>query len=281
MPHSYKWADAEHTIVSRDDGKTFAWPKGTNVGNINGRVAEEYRLEGSPKPASYKTPEPVAAAKPKQAKPPAIPTVAAAEAVLADLEKRKAALLEQRAADDRALSAISYQAHAHADRESIDKLDEITENILKHDAALRSISAAIEQARSHVAQAQAATLAAANQQRAAELSAHVDELSQVPAYIEKHLTAALNGLTAFERGVAELHQKGVAFPTDIQLRLGMVAVLGTWLQQLPKMWFNEISGGVPFRAPAERKSAISYWTQIEPSLRNAIGQRGKPESEAA
>ena len=96
------------------------------------------------------------------------------------------------------------------------------------------------------------------------------------------MTAALNGLTAFERGVVELHQKGVAFPTDVQLRLGMVAVLGTWLQQLPKMWFNELAGGVRFLAPAQRKTALSYWAQLEPSLRNAIGQRlGKPELEAA
>jgi hypothetical protein len=28
MPHSYKWADAEHTVVQRDDGCSFDWPKG-------------------------------------------------------------------------------------------------------------------------------------------------------------------------------------------------------------------------------------------------------------
>jgi hypothetical protein len=96
------------------------------------------------------------------------------------------------------------------------------------------------------------------------------------------LTDALRGLIAFERGVAELHQKGVMFPSDIQLRLGMTAVLGTWLQQLPKLWWNEIAAGLRFRAPNERKSALSYWAQIEPSLRNAIAQHlGKPESEAA
>jgi hypothetical protein len=58
----------------------------------------------------------------------------------------------------------------------------------------------------------------------------------------------------------------------IQLRLGMTAVLGTWLQQLPKLWWNEIAAGLRFRAPNERKSALSYWAQIEPSLRNIIAQ---------
>jgi hypothetical protein len=56
MPHSYHFADAEHIVVQRDDGATFEWPHGENVANINGRVAEEYRLEGSPKPAPYEAP---------------------------------------------------------------------------------------------------------------------------------------------------------------------------------------------------------------------------------
>jgi hypothetical protein len=59
--HSYRFANSENTIVQRDDGATFVWPKGENVANINGRVAEEYRLEGSPKPAPYEPLEPIAA----------------------------------------------------------------------------------------------------------------------------------------------------------------------------------------------------------------------------
>jgi hypothetical protein len=144
---------------------------------------------------------------------------------------------------------------------------------------------AIDEAAARVKTAQAAEVAAVNRQRAAELGKHADELAEVLPYIDKHLAAALRGLIALDRGVAELHQKGIGFPSDIQLRLGIVAVLGTWLQQLPKMWFNEISGGVPFRAPAARKSAISYWTQIEPSLRNAIrqatGEAEQPNKERA
>jgi hypothetical protein len=270
MPHNYKWADAEHTVVQRDDGRSFVWPKGTNVANINGRIAEEYRVEGSPKILPY-TPEPVAAAKPKQqTKPPAIPTVADAEQVLADLKAQREKLTAERLKDDAEMGRVSFQAHALHELGASRTLSEISTRAIERDQRLREIDAAIAEARERLAAAQAAESAAAGQARAEELRKHVDELSQIPAYIEKHLTAALKGLIAFERGVAELHQLGVAFPTDIQLRLGMVAVLGTWLQQLPKLWWNEIAAGLPFRAPNERKSALSYWAQLEPGLRNII-----------
>jgi hypothetical protein len=205
-----------------------------------------------------------------------------AEHTLSNLQQKREALVARghRLGEER--GKISFAAHASDDAKARKRLDEINRESALHDSELRSLDAAIAEAAERVKTAQAAEARAVDQARAAELSAHVDELSQIPAYIEKHLTDALRGLIAFERGVAELHQKGVMFPSDIQLRLGMTAVLGTWLQQLPKLWWNEIAAGLRFRAPNERKSALSYWAQIEPSLRNAIAQHlGKPESEAA
>jgi hypothetical protein len=113
-----------------------------------------------------------------------------------------------------------------------------------------------------------------DRQKAAELRKHVDQLADVPAFIDEHLAAALSGLLAYDRGVAELHNKfGVTFPTDVQTRSGMVAVIATFLQKLPQTWFNEIAGGVRYLPPAQRKTASSYFAQVEPSLRTAIKQR--------
>jgi hypothetical protein len=217
-------------------------------------------------------------------KPPADP-VADAEAVLASLERDRAVLIEAVKQDDAERSKVAFRAHALHELEATRVLTEITGRAIERGAQLRSLDLAIDEAAARVKTAQAAEVAAVNWQRAAELGKHVDDLAEVLPYIDKHLAAALRGLIALDRGVVELHQKGIGFPSDIQLRLGIVAVLGTWLQQLPKMWFNEISGGVPFRAPAQRKSAISYWTQIEPSLRNAIrqvtGEAERTNTEAA
>ena len=199
-------------------------------------------------------------------------SVATAEQAITALERDRAVLNAARTQDDAEMQKNAYAARVLHELSATRALSEIGERAREHVQRLREIDAALVTARSVLQEAQAAEVAAVNRQRAEELRKHVDELSRVPAYIEKHLMDALRGLIAFERGVAELHQLGVAFPTDIQLRLGMTAVLGTWLQQLPKLWWNEIAAGLRFRAPNERKSALSYWAQIEPSLRNIIAQ---------
>jgi hypothetical protein len=193
------------------------------------------------------------------------------ENMIADLERKREACVQRGTglSDERA--SVALDAHI-GDSKAAKRLVDIHNALALHSSELASLDAAAKAAGERLAAAQAVKAQEANRQRVEELRKHVDELSQVPAYIEKHLTAALRGLIAIERGVAELHQLGVAFPTDIQLRLGMTAVLGTWLQQLPKLWWNEIAAGLRFRAPNERKSALSYWNQIEPSLRNIIAQ---------
>jgi hypothetical protein len=202
--------------------------------------------------------------------------------IIAELERKRVACVQRGAdlSDERATVALA--AHT-GDAKAAKRLADIHNALALHGSELASLDVAVKAAGEKLAAAKADQARAANQQRAEELRKHVDELSQIPAYIEKHLTAALKGLIAFERGVAELHQLGVAFPTDIQLRLGMTSVLGTWLQQLPKLWWNEIAAGLRFRAPAERKTAISYWAQLEPSLRNATraGQCEGKSKEAA
>jgi hypothetical protein len=179
---------------------------------------------------------------------------------------RGAELIEER-------TRLAFGAYASGDAKARRRLDEINREDALHGSELRSIDAAIAEASVRVDRAQRAEARKVARAKVGELRKHVDELAELPAFIDKHLVAALQGLIAFEKGVAELHQKGVEFPTGTQLRLGVVAVLGTWLQQLPPVWWNEISAGMRFRGPLERKTASSYFKQLEPSLRTAIKQR--------
>ena len=45
---TYAFADPARTIVRRNDGVSFVWPPNTNISNVNGRIAEQYRLDGCP-----------------------------------------------------------------------------------------------------------------------------------------------------------------------------------------------------------------------------------------
>jgi hypothetical protein len=53
MPHTYRFADAAHSIVERDDGASFTWPKHENIANVGNagapggrlaRIVEQFRL---------------------------------------------------------------------------------------------------------------------------------------------------------------------------------------------------------------------------------------------
>jgi hypothetical protein len=274
MPHTYKFADTEHTVVARDDGKSFAWPKHIeNVANINGRVAEEYRVEGSPKISPY-TPEPVTAAKPKQqTKPPAIPTVAAAEAVLADLEAQREKIAAERLKDDEEMRRVSFQAHALHEVGAGRTLSEITGRAIERDQQLRSLDCAIAEAAVRVKTAQAAEVQAADRQRAEEARELVRELGKVFPYLDRKLEEAANALIAINNGVAQLHAAGFQFPSDNQLRLNICAIIETWAQRLPKHFHNQLRDGVRFLAPHERKTAVEYWAQIQDSIDGQIIQR--------
>jgi hypothetical protein len=169
---------------------------------------------------------------------------------------------------------LAFGAHALGDTKARKRLDEINRESALHDSELRSLDCAIAEATTRVNHARQAEARKVDRQKAAALQRHVEELAAVPAFIDEHLAAALSGLLAYDRGVAELHNKfGVAFPTDIQTRLGMVAVLATFLQKLPPTWFNEIAGGMRYLSPAQRKTASSYFAQVEAGLRTAIKQR--------
>jgi hypothetical protein len=198
--------------------------------------------------------------------------IAKAEHVLNNLRQKREALVAHGHSLGEERTQIAFAAHAGDDAKARKRLDELNREAALHESELRSLDAAIAEATKRLAAADAAEAQAANRVRAEEARKTVAELAEVFEYTDQHLLAALKGLIAIDRGVEELHQKDVAFPTAVQLRLGIVAVLGTWLQQLPKMWWNELSAGLRFRAPADRQSAMSYWAQLEPSLRSQIAQ---------
>jgi hypothetical protein len=204
-----------------------------------------------------------------------------AEHVLNNLRQKRETLVAHGVELGEERTQLAFGAHALGDTKARKRLDEINRESALHDAELRSLDCAIAEATERVKRAQQAEARKVDRQKAAELRKRVDQLAEVPAFIDEHLAAALSGLLAYDRGIAELHNKfNVTFPTDVQTRLGMVAVIATFLQKLPQTYFNEIAGGVPYLAPAQRKTASSYFAQVEPGLRTAIKQRtGEAETE--
>jgi hypothetical protein len=141
--------------------------------------------------------------------------------MIADLGRKRAACVQAgtELSDERANTALG--AHT-GDKVARRRLDEINAALAVHGSELESLDAALKAAGKKLAGAEQAKMQAADRARAEEARKTIAELAEVFAYTDKHLLAALKGLIAIERGVVELHQKDVAFPTDTQLRLGVV-----------------------------------------------------------
>jgi hypothetical protein len=202
--------------------------------------------------------------------PPAIPTVATAEEVLAALEQDRAAVVAARAADDTEMRRSAYSARVLHELEASRSLDEISKRSIERDQQLREIDCAVFEARERLAAAKAAEVRAVDQARTAEARKLVKELAEVFPFVDKHLALAARGLLAIHEGVAQLHAAGFSFPSDSQVRINLAEVIETWAHSLPRSLHNQLRDGVRFLQPGARKSAAQYWAAIEATLNNSI-----------
>jgi hypothetical protein len=250
------------------------------VANINGRTAEEYRVEGSPKPAPYKTPEPIA--KPKQTKPPAIPTIADAERVLADLDAQRRNLAAARAADDAEMSRVAYGARVLHQLEASRSLREIAARTLEHDQRVKEIDAALVTARSVLKEAQAAESKAQAREVAAELLKRAVRLVQHGQSLDDAGTIRVELSCAIAEELQQMralaHGIGVHVPSHEQFlamgsRADLTAAMGT-------PFARNVGEHLP---PNERRSHLSYvqpWSDAIMKAARAILGEGKSREAA-
>jgi hypothetical protein len=273
MPRTYKFMDAEHTIVGRDDGRSFAWPKHIdNVANLNGRIAEEYRLEGSPKISPYTESKPVAATKPKQqAKPPADP-VAAAEQTVAQLQEKREKQLAERSRIEGEMGQHSFAAHARSDMRAVEALDQIATDISRLDARVREIDLAIATANRALLDARQAERQAADRQKAEEALTLLHETGKCFEYLDRHLNEAVRALIAIDNGFAQLRQSGFVI-SDTADRIGITAIIQSWAHRIPRRWHEQLRDNFEFLAPGARRTATEHWTRMRASIDGQITKR--------
>jgi hypothetical protein len=207
--------------------------------------------------------------------------IAKCRGIVSDLEAKltrcKARSVEISAERDR----ISFAVHVDGDPKSRAKLDKFNEEGYRNSGEIASLGAAVKVARERLAAAEHAEAQAADRQKAEEARKIVREMAEVPAYIDKHLMAALKGLLAIEQGFRQLRELGFTHPTDVQVRLGVVTCINTWAMQLPRNWHSELRDGLRYLPPHERKLFETHWKAIEPMLlRQAAGEAQK-DTEAA
>jgi DNA repair exonuclease SbcCD ATPase subunit len=195
------------------------------------------------------------------------------EAIITELRRKRELLIGRghRLGEER--TKLSFSAHAEADKTAQKRLDTVHDELGRFESELKSVDEAIAEAEKRRVAAQAAEAQAAAKAEADEARKLVKEIGECFPYLDRHLTEAARALIAIHDGIAKLHQAGFAFPSEAQLRLGIAAIIQTWAHNLPRSWHDQLRDGMQFLPPHQRKTAISYWAAIEPSLQNAIRQR--------
>jgi hypothetical protein len=197
-----------------------------------------------------------------------------AQKILHDLETKKADLAASCNADQRELESIAFAAHAAADQKALARLETIKSRAVNREADMKSLDAAIAEAKRNVESAKANEAAAEQKRLAGETRVIVDRIDSLFASADTHFKQAFDALKAADGRIEELHVRGFAFPTAIQVRASALFALQTYLMTLPKYWWNELShGGVRFQAPHERRSFQQCWSQMATSIGREIGQR--------
>jgi len=196
-----------------------------------------------------------------------------AQKTLHELEAKRDAVAAFSQNDERELEAVAFAAHT-GDQKASAKLETLKDRALRRDLELKSIDAAIAVAKQNVEAAKADEVAAEQKRIAAEARLIIDRVDSLFASADKHLALALDALKAADGRIEELHARGFAFPTAIQVRTSALFALQTYLMALPKYWWNELShGGLRFLAPHERRSFQHFWSQMAGSIGREIGQR--------
>jgi hypothetical protein len=196
-----------------------------------------------------------------------------AQKIVDELKAKRDATVAATRSDEAEMANISYEAHT-GDQKAAAKLETLRERALRRNDELSSIDVAIKVAERKLAAAKADEVAAEQKRIAAEARLIIDRIDSLFASADTHFKQAFDALKAADGRIEELHARGFAFPTAIQIRTNALFALQTYLMALPKYWWNELAhGGVRFLAPHARCSFQQCWSKMAASIGREIAAR--------
>jgi len=199
------------------------------------------------------------------------PSVAAAEAAIANLTAKRDALVERGNELATIRASVAYKALSEDDATAKQKLDQINKESVSHSHELASVDAALTTARAKLEAAKRAEARAADRARAAELRAALAQFIQHAAGVDAALDVLVESTNGLERALVEMHRCGSAFPSDAQLQSLGGRVLLAGLSKTP---FRRNFEAVPPLERGRRMAQIAQqWADtVERNIRERLGQ---------
>ena len=196
-----------------------------------------------------------------------------ATAALAELERKRKALVESRAADDNERRAVAFKAHSDGDAKARQVLDRLNAAAVRFDSELRSVEDAIAEGQGRLQQARAAEAQAADRAAALELKKLVEGMSEHFAVVDDALADFVTASNFLKADFDHLLRLGIPSPRQEQLDvLGYAALLTSLGQAIP--WRRRFQ----VLAPRERKTFASLGTAwCEHLMRDVERRLGESE----
>jgi hypothetical protein len=205
---------------------------------------------------------------------PRVETVEEAQRKIADLEAKRAALLNRGQELDQVRASYAYAAHANGDAAARAKLDKVNRETAEHGSELASIDAALATARRKLDAASAAEIKAADRAKAQELREVLASFVAAGRAIDVALKSLVSNGEAMRDAITRMNQLGSTHPSHAQLdSLGAIAVR-TALTNTPWSRHFERVG------PMERKTFAALVAAWSPTVENNI-KRLDDDMEAA
>jgi hypothetical protein len=198
------------------------------------------------------------------------PTVADAERVIGDLEKKRDALVARGNEMATIRASYAFAAHARNDETARRKLDQINRETAEHGSELASIDAALKTAQQRLEAARRLEAKQADREQALALRQALKQFCEHGAGVDAALEVLVASCNGLQESLTAMHRCGSNFPTDAQLQsLGGRVLLGA----LSKTPFRRNFETVP---PLERDRSmariVAQWCDtVERSIQQRLG----------
>lgn len=201
-----------------------------------------------------------------------------AEKTITNLEDARQKLIQNQTelADERGRVALG--AHT-GDQKARKRLDAINTEVASYASEMSSIEAAITEAHTRVAAAQAAEALAADKANALQLrqlNTRFVELGLVVDEAFEDISASIPEMITL---LNEMHRLGATSPTNEQLRVLGTIALKTAIQRLPQLWVGEFD--FQLLAPNQKKTFAAVIAGWHSTIERNIEQRLQATKEAA
>jgi hypothetical protein len=155
-----------------------------------------------------------------------------AQAVLADLQAKREALIARGHELDERRQEVAFAAHTGSKAERA-KLDEVNSESITFEYDLKALDAAIAEATKRLAAADAAEAQAKERDDARKLREVVDRFVAHAVAVDKAFQTIVRQTNSLEKVLREIHILGCPFPSSAQLDSLGARALGTAIMQTP------------------------------------------------